>query len=80
MPCSPYLTVTEALKDPQVEHRGSLCTIEDSAGAFKSPAPPFRFSGSPLQSGPKVADLGEHTKSVLAEAGLAPSEIEALLK
>ncbi len=80
VPCSPYLTVTEALKDPQVEHRGSLCTIEDSAGAFKSPAPPFRFSGSPLQSGPKVANLGEHTRSVLADAGLASSEIEALLK
>jgi CoA:oxalate CoA-transferase len=80
VPCSPYLTVTEALKDPQVEHRGSLCTIEDSAGAYKSPAPPFRFSGSPLQSGPRVAALGEHTKSVLTDAGLAPSDIEALLK
>jgi CoA:oxalate CoA-transferase len=80
VPCSPYLTVTEALQDPQVAHRGSLCTIEDSAGAYKSPAPPFRFSGSPLQSGPKVANLGEHTKSVLAEAGLSAAEVEALLK
>jgi CoA:oxalate CoA-transferase len=80
VPCSPYLTVTEALQDPQVEHRGSLCTIEDSAGSYKSPAPPFRFSGSPLQSGPKVANLGEHTKSVLAEAGLSAAEVEALLK
>ncbi len=72
--------MTEALQDAQVEHRGSLCTIEDSAGAYKSPAPPFRFSGSPLQSGPKVAKLGEHTQSVLAEAGLSPAEIEALVK
>jgi len=80
VPCSPYLTVTEALKDPQVEHRGSLCTIEDSAGSYKSPAPPFRFSGSPLQSGPKVASLGEHTRSVLTAAGFTPSEIEAVLK
>lgn len=80
VPCSPYLTVTEALKDPQVEHRGSLCTIEDGGGSYKSPAPPFRFSGSPLQSGPKVAALGEDTKAVLAQAGLTPSEIEALVK
>ncbi len=80
MPCSPYLTVTEALKDPQVEHRGSLCPIEDSAGKYLSPAPPFRFSGSPLQSGPHVADLGEHTASVLADAGLSPDEIKALTK
>ena len=80
VPCSPYLTVTEALEDPQVKHRGSLCTIEDRAGAYQSPAPPFRFSGSPLQSGPRVAGLGEHTKSVLAEAGLSPAEIEGLVK
>jgi crotonobetainyl-CoA:carnitine CoA-transferase CaiB-like acyl-CoA transferase len=80
VPCSPYLTVTEALKDPQVGHRGSLCEIEDSAGKFLSPAPPFRFSGSPLQSGPKVSSLGEHTESVLAEAGLTAAEIEALTK
>ena len=53
VPCSPYLTVTEALKDPQVAHRGSLCTIEDSAGTYQSPAPPFRFSGSPLQERPQ---------------------------
>lgn len=80
VPCSPYLTVTEALKDPQVEHRGSLCTIEDAGGSYKSPAPPFRFSGSALQSGPKVAGLGQDTKSVLADAGLTASEIEVLLK
>ncbi|MBN9535311.1 MAG: CoA transferase [Alphaproteobacteria bacterium] len=80
VPCSPYLTVTEALKDPQVEHRGSLCTIEDAGGSYKSPAPPFRFSGSALQSGPKVAGLGQDTKNVLADAGLTASEIEVLLK
>jgi crotonobetainyl-CoA:carnitine CoA-transferase CaiB-like acyl-CoA transferase len=80
VPCSPYVTVTEALQDPQVEHRGSLCTIEDGGGTYKSPAPPFRFSGSPLQSGPKVAALGEDTRAVLAQAGLTPSEIEALVK
>jgi crotonobetainyl-CoA:carnitine CoA-transferase CaiB-like acyl-CoA transferase len=78
VPCSPYLTVTEALQDPQVAHRGSLCEIEDSAGKFLSPAPPFRFSGSKVQSGPKVSALGEHTESVLSEAGLTPAEIAAL--
>ncbi len=79
VPCSPYLTVTEALQDPQVVHRGSLCDIEDSAGKYKSPAPPFRFSGSPVQSGPWVSSLGEHTESVLKEAGLSADEIKALI-
>jgi CoA:oxalate CoA-transferase len=70
VPCSPYLTLTEALQDPQVEHRGSLCVISDSGGSYKSPAPPFRFSGSPMQSGPHVPDLGEDTETVLAAAGV----------
>jgi crotonobetainyl-CoA:carnitine CoA-transferase CaiB-like acyl-CoA transferase len=80
VPCSPYVTVTEALKDPQVEHRGSLCTIEDKAGPYKSPAPPFRFSGSALQSGPRVAELGEDTRAVLAAAGLSEAEIAELTR
>lgn len=80
VPCSPYLTVTEALQDPQVAHRGSLREIEDSAGKYLSPAPPFRFSGSPVQSGPKVATLGEHTESVLTEAGFTAEEIKALVR
>jgi crotonobetainyl-CoA:carnitine CoA-transferase CaiB-like acyl-CoA transferase len=80
VPCSPYVTVTEALKDPQVAHRGSLHEIEDSAGKYLSPAPPFRFSGSDVRSGPKVAGLGEHTEAVLKEAGLSAAEIKALMK
>ena len=80
VPCSPYLTVTEALQDPQVAHRGSMCELEDSAGKYLSPAPPFRFSGSPLQSGPHVADLGQHTMEVLEQAGLSVEEIKALVK
>jgi CoA:oxalate CoA-transferase len=80
VPCSPYVTVTEALKDPQVAHRGSLCTIDDAAGSYQSPAPPFRFSGSDLQSGPHVASLGEHTRSVLSEAGLDATEIDELIR
>ncbi|WP_395711384.1 CaiB/BaiF CoA transferase family protein [Reyranella sp.] len=80
VPCSPYYTVTEALQDPQVAHRGTLCTIEDSAGSYKSPAPPFRFSGSALQSGPKVSSLGEHTREILEQAGFSAAEIAALAK
>jgi crotonobetainyl-CoA:carnitine CoA-transferase CaiB-like acyl-CoA transferase len=80
VPCSPYVTVTEALKDPQVAHRGSLCTIEDASGTYQSPAPPFRFSGSALQSGPHVAFLGEHTRAILSKAGYHAAEIDALIE
>jgi crotonobetainyl-CoA:carnitine CoA-transferase CaiB-like acyl-CoA transferase len=80
VPCSPYLTLTEALQDPQVAHRGSMVTIEDAGGSYKSPAPPFRFSGSPMQSGPHVPALGEDTRIVLKQAGIGDSEIDALAK
>ena len=80
VPCSPYVTVTEALKDPQVAHRGSLCTIDDASGAYQSPAPPFRFSGSDLRSGPHVASLGEHTRAVLSKAGYQAAEIDKLIE
>jgi crotonobetainyl-CoA:carnitine CoA-transferase CaiB-like acyl-CoA transferase len=33
-----------------------------------------------VQSGPKVANLGEHTRSVLEQAGLSAEEIAALVK
>ncbi|MBV8391874.1 MAG: CoA transferase [Alphaproteobacteria bacterium] len=80
VPCSPYLTLTESLQDPQVAHRGSLCPVEDEGGSYKSSAPPFRFSGSPMQSGPHVPRLGENTRAVLKDTGLPDAEIEALLK
>jgi CoA:oxalate CoA-transferase len=80
VPCSPYVTLTEALSDPQVAHRGSLCTIDDAGGSYKSPAPPFRFSGSPMQSGPHVPDLGENTKAVLKDMGIPDAEVDRLLK
>jgi len=80
VPCSPYVTVTEALKDPQVAHRGTLCSITDAGGTYQSPAPPFRFSGSVLQSGPHVSSLGEHTRAVLSKAGYQAAEIDKLIE
>jgi crotonobetainyl-CoA:carnitine CoA-transferase CaiB-like acyl-CoA transferase len=80
VPCSPYVTVTEALKDPQVAYRGTLCSITDASGTYQSPAPPFRFSGSDLQSGPHVSSLGEHTRAVLSKAGYQAAEIDKLME
>ena len=81
VPCSPYVTVTEALKDPQVEHRGSLCTIEDSAGKLpvaRAALPLLRLAAAERPQGRR---LGEDTKSVLARGRPERrSEIEALVK
>src|SRR6202158_4506422 len=35
VPCSAYRTVAEALRDPQIAHRGALSEVRDGGGAFK---------------------------------------------
>jgi crotonobetainyl-CoA:carnitine CoA-transferase CaiB-like acyl-CoA transferase len=46
------------------------------------PAPivqaPFRLSGTPLRQPGRAPTVGEQTDQILAEAGYAPAEIEAL--
>ncbi|HZT87272.1 MAG TPA: CoA transferase [Stellaceae bacterium] len=77
VPSSPYRTVKEAMADPQLAHRGALAEIRDDGGSFLAVNPPFRLSSSPAEAIPTVARLGEHTETVLAEAGLSREEIAA---
>ncbi len=65
VPCSRYLTVAEAMADPQLAARGSLATVADGAGAFLVPNPPFQFADSSVAVGPTVPALGADTKDVL---------------
>jgi formyl-CoA transferase len=78
VPASPYRTVREALRDPQLEHRGALAEVRDAGGAFRVMNPPFRFSATQAAAQPHVAALGEHSATVLAELGYTPAEIERL--
>jgi len=78
VPSSPYRTVAEAMKDPQLAHRHSLQEVHDKGGAFLVLNPPFRLTQSRAAAGEWVAALGEHSAQVLAEAGYSPDEIAAL--
>jgi formyl-CoA transferase len=64
-PCSRYLTVAEAMADPQLAARGSLATVADGAGKFLVPHPPFQFADSSVGVGPAVPALGADTEEVL---------------
>jgi len=64
VPCSRFLTVAEALKDPQLAERGSLSSVQDSAGDFLVPAAPFQF-GTRTEVGPSVAELGADSRDLL---------------
>jgi crotonobetainyl-CoA:carnitine CoA-transferase CaiB-like acyl-CoA transferase len=78
VPCSAYRTVAEALADPQLAHRQALAEVQDEGGPFKVMNAPFRLSGGPTTVRDFAAGLGQHSREILAEAGYAPAEIEAL--
>ncbi|MDI1285538.1 MAG: CoA transferase [Reyranella sp.] len=65
VPCSRYLTMAEAMADPQLAARGSLATVHDGAGAFLVPNPPFRFADRSVGVGPDVPALGADTAAAL---------------
>src|ERR1700681_4843044 len=75
VPCSAYRTVAEALRDPQIDHRGALSEVEDGGATFRVLNLPFRMSGASVSAGKRVATLGEHTVTVLREIGLSEHEI-----
>ncbi len=79
VPCSAYRTVAEALRDPQIAHRGALAEVEDGGGTFKVLNLPFKMSGTRIAAGKRAATLGEHTLALLRESGLSEDQIAALV-
>ncbi|MGE0597024.1 MAG: CaiB/BaiF CoA transferase family protein [Hyphomonadaceae bacterium] len=76
---APFLTAAEAVADPQAIAAGAIVQTPDrQGGAFPAPAGPVRFPGA--DDGPKGPSplAGEHTRSVLAQAGFSDAEIESL--
>ena len=67
VPCSRYLTVAEAMADPQTVARGTMATVEDAAGPFLVPNPPFKFADGSVGAQPAVPLLGQDTRAVLAD-------------
>jgi CoA:oxalate CoA-transferase len=78
VPCSRFLTVADAMKDPQLSERGSLSRIKDGAGEFLVPNAPFQFT-MPTAAGPAVSRLGADSREVLSGLlGLTVEKIEEL--
>jgi crotonobetainyl-CoA:carnitine CoA-transferase CaiB-like acyl-CoA transferase len=80
VPCSAYRTVAEALRDPQLAHRGALAEVEDGGGTFKVVNLPFRMSASKVAAGKRAAALGEHSVALLRESGLSENQITVLVE
>ena len=80
VPVTPYLTVRQALDEPQLAHRGSLATVRDGAGSYRVPNLPFKFSEGRVEVRGHVPALGEHTEQVLSEiAKLSAEEARSLV-
>ena len=75
VPSSAYRTVAEALRDPQITHRGAMAEVEDGGGSFKVLNLPFRMSGAKVSAAKRMSTLGEHTRAYLTETGLSEDEI-----
>ena len=66
----------DVMNDPQVQAMGALLEFEHPiAGPMRQARPPGRFSETPADIFRCSPELGEHTREVLAEAGLSQDEI-----
>lgn len=76
----PVLDYAELVADPQIAHNGTFIEYDHpTEGRVKTPGYPYRFSQTPprLYRGAPLA--GEHTREVLAEAGVDSDRIAQLL-
>lgn len=79
VPCAPTLRRREVIRHPQIVTNEILVEREHPiAGTLRQARPAPRFSGTPTSSRHPAPGLGQHTREILLEAGLAETEIEAL--
>ena len=74
-------SLDELITDPHLVETGFWQQHEHpSEGCLRMSSPPMNFSVTPAQIERMPPRLGEHSREVLAEAGLAAAEIDALLE
>ncbi|PSK91835.1 crotonobetainyl-CoA:carnitine CoA-transferase CaiB-like acyl-CoA transferase [Murinocardiopsis flavida] len=79
VPGGPVLRYDEALADPHVVARGMIAEVDHPIiGPMRTIAPPAKFSSVDFAVRGPAPWLGQHTRRVLAEAGLGEAEVDAL--
>ncbi len=80
VPCGPFNFPPDVLHDPQVLANEYIIELEhDLLGPYKTFAPPVRMDLTPTRVRRSSPVLGAHTEEVLAEVGLRPDEVAALI-
>lgn len=80
VPAAPYNTIPEAIADPQLEHRGTVTSIDNEDGeSVVIGGRPIHFEGftPELESPPKLA---EDTEEILMELGYSDPEIVEMIE
>ena len=67
VPCSRYRTIREAMSDPHIAQRGTFTRLGRPDASYLVPNPPYKMSLSQTHARQLVADLGEHTGTVLKD-------------
>ncbi|QJQ94438.1 MULTISPECIES: CaiB/BaiF CoA-transferase family protein [Halomonadaceae] len=78
IPAGPINSVSEALSDPQVRHRGMVTSLQRDGMTVPQIANPLRFDGDSQTSHRAPPALGQDSDSVLAGMGLSETQIATL--
>lgn len=81
IPCMNPHTLDSLLEDPHLQDVGFFRFEEHpTEGRIRTMREPSIWSGTPPPTGKFASRLGQETREILAEAGLAETEIDALLE
>jgi crotonobetainyl-CoA:carnitine CoA-transferase CaiB-like acyl-CoA transferase len=81
VPAGPVLTIEQMVEDPQVQARDMVVEVQHkTAGRTRALGTPVKFSATPTRVSRAAPLLGEHTREILAEYGMAPTEIDRLIQ
>jgi crotonobetainyl-CoA:carnitine CoA-transferase CaiB-like acyl-CoA transferase len=76
IPCMPVMALEDLPDDPHVQAVGLFETKEHpTEGAYRSLRSPIRFEATPYELRRHAPRPGEHTREVLAEAGISAQDI-----
>ena len=81
IPAAPVRSLSEIAEDEETQRRGLVVTVEHpTAGALRVLGSPLHLSRTPGSVRRYAPLLGEHTREILAEAGIAETEFAGLLQ
>jgi len=78
--CGPVYGYADLVDDPQIKHNGTFVEYDHpTEGHVKTPGFPIRFSKTPSRVERGAPVVGQHSREILAEAGVSEAQIEALI-